>query len=129
MVGQSQMLPRSGQWQTAFMLNQIPGIPKVTPPFKGTLNVTALGGTRFSGPPPVCVIALRARYNERGDLLLTSTPPLQDGFFTPSPELLFPHFTVGGGFETQFLLMPFGQFTGTMYFFDQSGSPLSLPMQ
>jgi hypothetical protein len=119
---------RSGQWQTAFMLTQVPGLPPITPPFRGILRVSATGGTRFSGPPIVTVTGIRLRYNERGELLITSTPPLEEVFFTNSSELLFPHFAVGGGDETQFVLFTDDGATGTMYLFDQSGNPLSLPM-
>jgi hypothetical protein len=60
---------------------------------------------------------------------MTTTPTLPEIFVTSSTELLFPQFAVGGGFQTEFILLSDGGSAGTMYFFDQSGNPLSLPMQ
>jgi hypothetical protein len=128
-IGSSGTSPRNGPWQTVFMLNQLPGLAPITPLFRGILHIQAFGGTRFTGPPPISVMGLRFRYNERRELLMTSTPPLASQFFAGSSELLFPHLSVGGGYETQFLLFSDLGSTGTMYFFDQSGNPLSLPMQ
>jgi len=129
LIGSTEMGPRSGQWQMALMLNEISGLPPITSSFRGILRVVASGGTRFTGPPSVTVAAIRARFNERGEFLITSTPPLEEVFFTSSSELLFPHFAVGGAYETQFLLFTDIGATGTMYLFDQNGNPLSLSMR
>src|SRR5262249_45470601 len=121
-IASSSISPRNPPWQTVFILNQLPGLTSIPSPFRGILHIQAFGGTRFTGPPPISVLGLRFRYNERRELLMTSTPPLATQFFPGSSELLFPHFSVGGGFETQFLLLSALGSTGTMYFFDQSGN-------
>jgi hypothetical protein len=60
---------------------------------------------------------------------MTSTPALPEAFSTSSSELLFPQFAVGWGWQTEFVLFSDGGSTGTMYLFDPSGNPLSLPMR
>jgi hypothetical protein len=111
-----------------FMLNAIPGLPQVKPPFRGILRVVVNPLDRFS-PHGARVTGVRARYNERGELLMTTIPTLPEIFFTSSTELLFPQFAVGGGFQTEFTLLSDGGSAGTIYFFDQSGNPFSLPIQ
>jgi hypothetical protein len=84
--------------------------------FRGVLRITA--------PSPVAVIGLRGRYNERGDLLLTSTPPYDEST-TPSAEVEFPHFISGNGFSTQLVLLSTGPIqTGSMYVLAQDGTTL-----
>jgi hypothetical protein len=65
------------------------------------------GVMRISSASPVGVVGLRARYNERGDLLITTTPPYDEGS-APLPESDFPHFAVGGGYTTQLILLSTG---------------------
>jgi hypothetical protein len=85
-------------------------------PFRGVLRITA--------PSPVAVIGLRGRYNERGDLLLTSTPPYDEST-TPSAEVEFPHFISGNGFSTELVLLSTGTIqTGSMYVLAQDGTTL-----
>jgi hypothetical protein len=128
-VGYTQLQPRRGQWQTTFMLSEVPGLPRIAPPFRGVLYIGALGGTRFTGFPSVSVTGIHARYNERRELLITATPPPEGILNSNSSEFLFPHLAVGGGYETQFVLTTDRDGAGTMYFFDQHGNPLNLPMQ
>src|SRR5262249_42883933 len=56
-------IPANGQ--TSLFLNQIPGIQTLVTPFHGIL--------RLSSFTPVTIVGLRARYNERNDLLITTT--------------------------------------------------------
>jgi hypothetical protein len=44
--------------------------PTIPASFQGTANLTTSS--------PVAVVALRANYNERGDFLMTTTPPIND---------------------------------------------------
>ena len=77
------------------MLNAIPGLPQVKPPFRGTLRVVVDPLDRVS-PHGARVTGIRARHNERGETAMTTTPTLPEIFFTSSTELLFPQFAVGG---------------------------------
>jgi len=96
-------------------------------PFKGIIRVS--GGTTIG----LAVVALRLRYNERGDFMMTTTPPSNEGAVPTSAELLFPHFVNGSvsglTYTTQFILFSgsAGQnSSGNLRFFQNNGSPLSL---
>ena len=115
------------------MTLQLPGngqIPKfvhelftLTFPFRGILRITGGGGSGLS------VVGLRGRYNERGDFLITTTPPSNEGASASAAELLFPHIVNGGGYTTQFVLFSgtTGQTSaGTLRFLRQDGSAFNL---
>jgi hypothetical protein len=75
------------------------------------------------------VVSLRLRYNERGELLITTTPPSNEGDNPPTTEVLFPDLVNGGGFTTQFILFSgsAGQVsTGTVSFLQPDGTAFSL---
>jgi hypothetical protein len=134
LLGEKEGFFVSSPGAATFMLNAIPGMPQVTPPFRGILRVVVDPLDRFS-PHGARVTGVRARYNERGELLMTTTPTLLEvcpgctGFFASSTELLFPQFAVGGGWQTEFVLFSDGGSTGTMYLFDPNDAPISLPAQ
>jgi hypothetical protein len=85
-----------GNGQKALFLNQIPGIQTLLTPFRGMLELTSF--------VPITIVGLRARYNERNDLLITTTPPGDEGVPPPASGLYFPHFADAGGYTTQFVL-------------------------
>jgi hypothetical protein len=85
-----------GNGQAALFLNQIPGIQSLLTPFRGMLELTSF--------VPVTIIGLRARYNERNDLLMTTIPPADESVPPPASGPYFPDFADGGGFSTQFVL-------------------------
>ena len=98
-------------------------------PFKGIIRIS--GGTSAG----LAVVGLRLRYNERGDFLMTTTPPSKEGSTPTSAELLFPHFvngavsSLGPGYTTQFILFSgsAGQTSnGNLRFFKNDGSALNL---
>jgi hypothetical protein len=92
-------VPANGQLATF-----ISGIfPNVSLPFKGVLRVSTTTGTTT-----VSVAELRGRYNQRGDFLMSTTPPTDENGPTSSAPSIFPHIVNGGGFTTQFVL-----FSGT----------------
>jgi hypothetical protein len=92
------------------MFRQLPS------PFKGILRITASS--------PVSVAGLRARYNERGDLLVAATPPYDDST-APRTEFDFPYFIHGGGYFTQLILLSTGSsHSGSLWLFSQDGVPL-----
>src|SRR5205814_1902209 len=71
-----------------------------------TLPATFQGIVRVTSSTSIEVAALRGRYNERGDFLMTTTPPLNDAA-PPATELVFPQIVSGNGYSTQIVV--FGQ--------------------
>jgi hypothetical protein len=119
----SMTVPASGQ--TAVFLGQIPGFGGLANPFRGVLRVS----TPSSGG--ISVVGIRGRYNERGDFLLTTTPPTDESH-PPTGAQFFPHFADGGGYTTQFILFNGGAdqaSSGSLRFFAQSGQPISLALR
>jgi hypothetical protein len=91
--------------------------PELSAGFRGIL--------RISAPFPVGVAGLRGRYNERGDLLMTTTPPY-DETSAPLSETDFPHFASGAGYSTQLILLSTGPaHTGSLQLVAPSGASLS----
>jgi hypothetical protein len=72
--------------------------------FQGIIELTS--------ETPVAVMALRGRYNERGDFLFTSIPVinLSDTSGTTS-EMMFPHIVSGAGFTSELVI--FSSTTGS----------------
>jgi hypothetical protein len=67
------------------------------------------------------VASLRAKYNERNDLLMTASPVLNEGK-GPASDLIFPHIVQGAGWSTELIL--FGQpGSGKVYLYSQDGAP------
>jgi hypothetical protein len=83
---------------SAIFLNQIPGFANLPQNFKGVLRISVQQGFTMS------LIGLRGRFNERGDLLIATTPPVADNSSQPT-QLIFPHLANGGGYITQFILL------------------------
>ena len=115
-------VPASGQ--TALFLNQIPGFSGLPQNVQGVL--------RISAPSNVAVVGLRGRYNERGEFLITTTPPVGEDETASTTELVFPHILEGGGYTTQFTLFSgtAGQASaGSLRFYNQAGQPMRLSLQ
>src|SRR5262249_52689255 len=98
-----------------------PGFTTLLTPFRGVL--------RLSSFVPVTIVGLRGRYNERNDLLITTTPPANEDIPPPASGLFFPHFVDAGGYTTQFVL--FGGKngdtpSGAIQFVTQSGGEMKL---
>jgi hypothetical protein len=110
----------SGNGQLAKLLGEIPGFEGLSLPFQGLLRVTSAS--------PIAVAGLRSHNNERGEFLITTTPPFAEA--TPSAsELFFPHFADGGGYTTQFILFSGAEgasLSGAIRFMAQPGQPLAL---
>jgi len=123
-------IPPDGQ--TALFLNEIPGLGSMPPRFQGILRVMATNPETGEPAGSIAVTGLRGRYNERGDFLITTILAVgENSFPTQSSELLFPHFALGAGYETQFVLFsPRPQSSsGRMYFFNQNGTPMAVPLR
>jgi hypothetical protein len=122
---QTTNLPMFGQ--IAGFLNDI-FQNQVSLPFHGILRVVATS--------QVSVVALRIRYNERNEFLMTTTPPSDELGPTSNAEVDFPHILnggpAGGNYTTQFILFSGAQgqsSTGNLKFFNHDGTPLSLNLQ
>jgi hypothetical protein len=112
-------IPANGQ--TSLFLNQIPGIQTLLTPFRGMLELTSFA--------PITIIGLRALYNERNDLVMTTTPPADESVPPPASGLYFPDFADAGGFSTQFVLFsaqPGQTPSGTLQLVPQAGAVVSL---
>ncbi|HEY2380237.1 MAG TPA: hypothetical protein VGK48_03545 [Terriglobia bacterium] len=78
-------------------LNQIPGLENLPATFRGVLHI--------SSDKAISAIGLRLRYNQRGELVLATTPAIADGASDNAGEYVFPQVVSGGGFTTEFILM------------------------
>jgi len=122
--GASVSIPPRGQIAT--FLNQIDGFASLRTPFQGILRITT------SSPGGVAVVGLRGRWNERGDFLITTTPPVpEQGAGSVAGEGYLPHWVDGGGYTTQFVLLGKGTgsaTTGTLRTIAQHGGLLPLAL-
>lgn len=112
-----------GRGQISMLLSQIQGFANLVLPFQGLLRIST------SSQAGIAVTGLRGRNNERGDFLMTATPPAGESTPTSSSEMLFPHLVDGGGYATQFVLFSgsAGQSTsGMLRFFGRTGRGLAL---
>ena len=117
-TGVSGSVPLPSNGQVAAFITQFTGFESLAAPFQGILRITASSD--------VSVVGLRGRYNARGDFLITSTPPVDENSFDSASERLFPHFVVGGGYTTQFILFngsDAGSSSGVLGLFSTDGNP------
>jgi hypothetical protein len=113
-------IPANGQ--ISLFLNEVAGLVKPAS-FQGVL--------RISGPAGIAVAGLRGRFNERGDLLITTLPAVAEDQAASSAEMVFPHIVEGAGYTTQFVLYsnaPAQSASGTLRYVGQDGQPLKLSM-
>jgi hypothetical protein len=105
-------IPPGGQ--TAGFVNEwFPDLPR---PFQGVLRATATA--------PVAMTGLRGTYNERGDFLIATTPPMDESAGLPTTPTILPHVVSGGGYNTQFIML--GQSgAGKLWFMSREGALLS----
>jgi hypothetical protein len=114
-------IPASGQI-VGYLSDFFPTLPQ---PFQGILRLSVPSGG-------VSVVALRQRYNERGDYLVTTTPPSLETGSPTAAARSFPHFVNGGGYTTQFILFSgtAGQTgAGNVRFYRQNGTPLPVSLR
>ena len=112
-------MPADGK--VSVYLNQIPGFSSLETPFQGILRV--------SSPVLLSVVGLRARYNERDDLLITTTPTVNENAAPSTSGIFFPHIVDSGGYTTQFVLFsgqPSQSSSGTIQLFSQTGEQLNV---
>jgi hypothetical protein len=93
-------------------------------PFRGVLRMISSNS--------ITVADLRLRFNERGEVLVTTTPVSNEASASSTAELLFPQVVDGGGFTTQFVLYSgiSGQRSnGTMQFTGSAGQAMILTVR
>jgi len=85
-----------------------------------TLSATFSGLLKMTATTPVGIIGVRGRYNERGDFLITTTPPRNEDAGSLAADVAFPQIAGGGGYTTQIILFgPPG--SGKLWFYAQDG--------
>ena len=96
--------------------------PALTTPFSGILRIA-------STAPDIAAVGLRLAINQRHDILVTTTPPVDENAAPIASDLFFPHFVDSGGWTTQFILFsgsPGQTASGVIRFTGQDGQPLEL---
>jgi hypothetical protein len=113
-TGLSTTVTLASRGQIAKFANEL--FPQLPSSFRGVLRITSAYA--------LAVTSLRGRYNERGDLLVTTTPPWDESS-APVPQSIFPHFASGGGYSTQLVLLSAGPpQTGKLSLLSQDGGQL-----
>jgi len=110
-----------GNGQKSLFVNQISGIQTLLTPFRGMLKLTSFA--------PITIVGIRARYNERNDFLISTTPPGDEGVPPPASGLYFPQFADAGGYSTQFVLFsaqPGQRPSGTLQLVPQASGAVNL---
>jgi hypothetical protein len=114
-------IPAHGQ-KLSFV-RELVGATELPDSFQGIL--------RLSSPSPIAALAIRARYNERGDFLTSATPPVSSRTQT-GEERFIPHVVGGAGYSTEIVIFDLsnddGPLAGNLYFFNQAGEPSSIPI-
>ncbi len=110
-------LPPSGQ-VSSFIDELFDSLP---PNFSGVLRVASTA--------EVAIVGLRLRYNDRGEIKMTTTPPSDETGASTVADRFFPHIVDSAGWSTQFILYSgiAGQASGTLSYFDTEGEPWDLP--
>jgi len=94
-----------------------------------TLPSDFSGILRISSTSSVAVVGLRSRVNQRGDFMITTTPPTKEAGPAVSSDLYFPHLDGSDGWSTQFVLFSgtAGQISaGLLHFLGQGGERLEV---
>jgi hypothetical protein len=117
----STTLPAAGQ--AAKFLNDV--FPSLPNPFQGVLRIK-------TSSTAIAIVGLRSRVNERGDFLVTTTPPSVETAPAAAGPLFFPEIADGGGYTTQFILFSGttgSSANGTVTFTKQDGTPFILTLR
>ena len=89
-----------------------------------------LGSLEITADQPVSILALRLTINQRGDLLMTTTPIADLGLPAPAGVLSFPQIADGGGYRTTIILMNTSNAaeSGVIRFYGNDGTALAVRM-
>ena len=119
-VAEAQVLSLPPSGHISKFLDELFSLPD---DFSGVLRVTSSS--------EIAIVGLRGRTNERGDFLLTTTPPANEADPSTTADRFFPQIADSGGWTTQFVLFSgiAGQAAaGTLQFFDPSGDAFGLTL-
>jgi hypothetical protein len=106
----------------SLFIDEIPGLVGLPPAFRGVLKLTA--------DLPVSVMGIRSQYNERGELVISTTPAFLETSSTSAIDLILPHLASGQGYTTEFLVLSgASRTTGTVDFLSNTGNAMTLPIQ
>jgi hypothetical protein len=122
-TGISGKLQIAANGQSVSFIRELPGAANLATPFKGVL--------RLASSTPIAVMAIRGRYNERGEFLLSTTPPANPALSAGS-EAFIPQIVDGGGYSTEIVIYDLQNdqpVSGYIYFFDQNGQPVDSELQ
>ena len=98
--------------------------------FFDSLPADFSGMLRVTSTADVAVVGLRLRYNDRGEIKMTTTPPSIETGASTMADRYFAHIVDSRGWSTQFILFSgtAGQTSsGTLSFIDTAGAPWDLP--
>jgi Leucine-rich repeat (LRR) protein len=86
---------------------------------------TKFGTLELSSDQPLSVLALRLTTNQRGEMLMTTTPTADLTQPPASDTVYFPQLADGGGYNTSVILMNTSSATetGTLNLYDNNGAP------
>ncbi len=86
------------------------------------------GSLEITSDQPVSFLALRLTVNQRGELLLTTTPVADLSRTSTTGSMAFPQIAVGGGYQTTLLLLNTSDEieAGKLKFFSDKGTPFAL---
>jgi hypothetical protein len=121
-TGLTGIMKMPGYGHVAKFLNEIFS-PHILPDdFRGMLRVSAASGQ-------ISLIGLRGRYNEVGNFLITTTPPVSESVPPSTGDLFFPHWVNSPSYTTQFVLyssLPRQRVLGRLEYLSQWGELLNL---
>lgn len=112
-------LPPNGQ--IASFLNEL-GSTTLRAPVKGLVSISSTGS--------IAVAGLRGRFNERGDFLIATTPPVSSSGRAAGSSLVFPHLATGGGYVTEVVVFSGSRGQSgsiTLSYHNQTGQALDAP--
>ena len=104
--------------------------PELTPQFSGILRIAPTSTIPAqSAAGDLAVIGLRLTINGRGDIVVTTAPPLDEVSTTTASDLFFPHLVDSAGRTTQFFVYgrtPGQTLSGLLVFTGPDGQLLEL---
>jgi Leucine-rich repeat (LRR) protein len=88
------------------------------------------GSLDIASNPAVSLLAMRLTINQRGELLMSSTPVADLAIPAPAGVQFLPQIADGGGYQTTFILLNTSSAveTGAVQFYGNTGSPLLVGM-
>jgi len=107
----------SPKGQKLTFVNELPGASNLPLSFRGVLRLTSAR--------PISALGIHGRYNERGEFLMSTTPPMDSTAITQSSAFI-PQVVDGGGYSTEIVIYDVvgSPLSGNIYFFDQNGQPI-----